>query len=344
MNKLLLDLNHKLNGMVLGEDVYNRFGAVIANKGTILDKYIIDKLFLNEVSKVTVNYEDSAHAKEVFNQTYMAVKDEVKRIIKDISSGKDINVESIEEVSDSLVDIVSNISIYNVMSYINQLKNYDEYTYNHSVNVAILSILMARWLGYGESEIDEVAMAGILHDIGKCEIDKKILNKPARLTKEEFEKMKQHPYLGYSAIKNNNKLNTKIKNGVLMHHERANGTGYPYGYTSRDISQYAKIIAISDVYDAMTSKRVYHEAENPFKVLDMLKNHSTNLFDNYILETFLNNMASLYIGDTVLLSTGERGRIVFINKEDGSSPIIRLDNKVINLMEEKDISIEKVVM
>lgn len=135
----------------------------------------------------------------------------------------------------------------------------DSYTYTHSINVALLSRLIGKWMKYGKNMQDSLMFAGLLHDIGKMKIDKNVLNKPDKLTDQEFEKIKQHSVYSYELLQLNKDIPLDVKVGILMHHERMDGSGYPYGVCNENINDIAKVLAIADSYDAMISERPYQK-------------------------------------------------------------------------------------
>jgi len=196
---------------------------------------------------------------------------------------------------------------------------------HHTLHIGILSSMLARWLGYSESEQLKIALAGTLHDIGKSRIPLDILNKPGALTREEYEIMKTHSSLSYDILSQNSDYDESIKLGVLQHHERQNGKGYPQGLTSQEISPYASIVSIADIFHAMTSKRVYKDKENPLYVLDQIRKEIDTL-DPAMVLTFVRNMAQSFCGYQVLLSDGRRGTIINIDEQNLRYPLVRLDN------------------
>jgi HD-GYP domain-containing protein (c-di-GMP phosphodiesterase class II) len=193
-----------------------------------------------------------------------------------------------------------------------------------------------------KKEIEEVTIAGLLHDIGKIKLDKNILHKPGNLSKKEFDHIKKHSQFGYDIIKSQN-ISTDIKMGVLLHHEKIDGSGYPLGLKGADIHKYAKIIAIADIYDAMTSDRPHRKKFSPFTAIQMFEQKSYGLLDTKFLFVFLENIAHNYLGTDVLLSTGKEAKIVFIHNTSPSRPIVQVDNSMIDLMVEPNIMINEII-
>lgn len=318
-------------GMVLASDIMNDYGAVILYKNSILDEYYINKLIklgLNFV-KIYKNYEIKVKKYAVIEAQYNNNLEEFKEIIWNISNGKTLEMERISEISRSLSSNFD--SINNLITCLSKVRSINEYTYTHSLNVSLLCSLLGSWLNLGYKHIEQLSHCGILHDIGKSKIPPEILNKPGVLTDDEFDKIKQHPVIGYKILKKNKEISKDVALGVLLHHEREDGSGYPFGFKSEKIHYYAKILAVVDIFDAMTSNRVYKKRQTPFDVLEMYESEYLTKCDAGIMLTFLKHIASYYIGATVKLSDGSTGEIVYINTNRISRPLIKLKDNIIDL-------------
>ena len=230
-----------------------------------------------------------------------------------------------------------------IFEMINNMRQYDDSTYAHSINVALISNVLATWLGMKEKDILLLTQCGLLHDIGKLCIPDNIIKKPGKLTDAEFNLVKTHPYAGYEILEKQ-KLNPHILNSAMMHHERCDGTGYPFGLSAEKIDDYAKIISIADVYDAMTSARVYRGAMCPFKVIEIFENEGLSKYDTRFLLTFIENVLNTYIQTRVRLSDGRTGEVIMINKHALSRPLIRSGSGYIDLSKEPDaVYIEEII-
>ena len=199
-----------------------------------------------------------------------------------------INTDSNQEInakriSETLMSFLS--GEFELSSVVSRLKRYDKSTYEHSINVAILSMLIAEDIGKTQKEVGEIGLTGLLHDIGKYNIPLRILNKPGKLTAEEYETMKTHSLIGYQMVANID-LSSDIKNGILQHHERLNGSGYPYGLSSSQIHPYARIIAVADVFDALMSKRSYKDPWSKLQTLRLIM-QMTNSLDFELIQSLI---------------------------------------------------------
>ncbi len=221
-----------------------------------------------------------------------------------------------------------------------RVRRYDDLTYIHSLNVAILCHEFANWMHMPEEEQDILTLAGLLHDVGKMGIPGKIIKKAGLLTEEEYELIKQHPQKGYDFLKKH-PLDERIMNAALMHHERCDGSGYPQGLKADEIDDFAKIVAIADYYDALTSARVYREPHCPFEVFRMLQ-QERDKFDSTYLAVFMEGVASFYIGCEVVLSNQKRARMVDTNPTDQSNPIVKMDGLIVNLAMAPDVDVKEI--
>lgn len=343
-NILNIHISETEPGMVVAEDIYNNFGAILIHNNTLLDLYTINKLKYLNIDFLKV-YKDYT-SKDTNESDILAKYDEnltdFKDMVKDIGKGKNLDTVRIQNIVGELKDNFT--SINDIISSMNRIRSIDDYTYSHSLNVSLLSSLIARWLEMGELQCKLLSYCGLLHDIGKSKISPEILNKPGALTSKEFEEIKKHPVIGYKILENNIAIHKDVAYGVLMHHEREDGSGYPFGVKSPQITLYAKIVAIADMFDAMTSDRVYKKRQTPFDVFQIYESEYLTKLDTYILLTFLKRIASFYIGSKVRLSNDLCGEIIFINDKVISKPMIRMeDSSIIDLSKESGIFIEELI-
>ena len=265
-----------------------------------------------------------------------------KMRIKAIKSLKRLNIDECIFVANSIVEeIKENESI--IMETMN-LNSYDNYTYTHSVNVDILSVILGVGYGLADDELRKLSQAALLHDIGKTCLPIEILNKPGKLTPEEYDEVKNHPKYGYNLLKNNEEISSVTRNAILSHHENEDGSGYPRRLESDKIHKFAKIVHIADVYDALTTKRVYKPAMNPADALEYLMANTETMFDKELVEIFLQYVAPYPIGVTVELSDGQKALVLKNNRDMLSRPVVKTESGVeINLLESLDITIVKLI-
>ena len=226
-------------------------------------------------------------------------------------------LEKIDDVSNTLVDIISGDE--NVGISLDELKCSDEYTFKHSLDVAAMSIMIGKMLGLSEAELKDLSTAGLLHDLGKTRIPNEILNAPRKLTDIEFNMMKTHPVYGYQNIMDITSIPDHVKLGVLQHHEKWNGNGYPQKLPGEKICLFARILAVADVYDALVTARPYKPAHSPSHAIEMMMAMTAD-FDIHILRVFLKSIILYPVGSQVRLSNGEIAYVVKNNKENVLRP------------------------
>jgi len=345
VSKIFLPLEEVKPGMRIAETIMNDYGSVVISEGTILDDHMIKKLVNLNYTKVRVIEKDknfvSSEISESFNVSYNASVNCFKSILYVAAVGKNINMEKVDKVVMSVVARLDEKR--DIVRCINQIKSADQYTYTHCVNVSLLCMLLGKWLGYSKDSLIKLVQAGLLHDIGKAKVPKEILNKPSKLTPEEYEEIKKHTVYGYRILEKEHEIDRDVAIAVLMHHERMDGSGYPTGAKSDQINMMARVIAVADIYDAMTSNRVYREKESPFEVFHIIEEEAVGKLDVRVVNAFLSNIAAYYIGDFAKLNTGEICEIVYINPRYVSRPIIRVDDQYIDLTVEKDLKILEIL-
>lgn len=247
-------------------------------------------------------------------------------------------------VDDILQPMLSTLDKHkDVVTLLLLLDREDNYTYNHSLQVGMLSYYLASWLGYSKSECYEIGRAGYLIDIGKCRISPAILNKPGKLTPDEYEEIKLHTVYGYEIIQNS--MNDPFTALVaLQHHEREDGSGYPKQLTKTDIHPYAQITAVADIYSAMTTHRVYQSKQELISVLREINSLSFGKLNGKPVQAFINHLMPNFIGKRVLLSTGDMGVIVMNNPLDVFRPLVQSEGRFLDLSRERKIAVVEIYM
>jgi HD-GYP domain-containing protein (c-di-GMP phosphodiesterase class II) len=194
----------------------------------------------------------------------------------------------------------------------------------------------------GDEDINVLTQAGLLHDIGKLLIPNEIITKPDNLTSDEYTVVKTHPAQGYMILTDLN-VSDHVKNAALMHHERCDGTGYPAHLKAPQIDFFAKCVSIADVYDAMTSARVYRGPLCPFIAIEMFEEEGLQKYDTGAIMTFLQNIVNTYLLNKVRLSDGREGDIIFINRDHLSRPTIKIGEEYLDLVQYPDLHIEELI-
>lgn len=354
-----LSTQELIPGMVTAEDVYSYSDQLILPKGlTLTDKTITKLEFysilsirieddLNEslgspspslsVSEHVQSSPEFQAFKRYFDESLVGFKSSLNDIVE---NNAPIDTDAMLEQALSLVQTKK--ASFNVFTMLQSMRSYDDQTYAHSMNVALICNIFARWLLFSQEDIELATLCGMLHDIGKLVIPDFIIKKPARLTVEEYSIIKTHPYEGYKILRAQN-VNEHVCNAALMHHERCDGTGYPLGLVGNKIDKFAKIVSIADVYDAMTSARIYRGPLCPFEVIDILVSEGLQKYDPGYYMTFMNNVVTTYLLNRVRLSDGREGEVVFINPNNPARPTVRVGDTFVDLFKETELSIIKIV-
>lgn len=316
-------------GMKIDQAVVDKSGRNLVQRGSILDNYVIDSLLKMGVMMVYIQSGEET-AGDIEKSISPQARKQIERLHTDDRSKVELSdsvktrvAEGIQFIysnteSKELADTTNNIAS-NLMNAINStdaidvdisaLKTSDEYTFKHSVDVATMSMVLAKQQGLSQKQIYEIGVAGLLHDIGKTKIPLDILNKPARLTDEEFAVMKQHPVFGYRMIKGRDEFSNEICMAVLQHHEKMNSKGYPVGFPSDKITQYARILTIADIYDALVTERPYKSAFSQREAVEMIMSMTGEL-DLTAMKSFLESMILYPVDSIVELSNGEKAKVV----------------------------------
>lgn len=346
----VMDLNP---GNRILEDVFNHYGVLVLDKGSILTSESIVKLLQHGIDYIDV--QATTHSAKLVGEpppatasplSLQKVKvyfdeaiDGFESLFKQVLAGEEL---SSEKIDDWLNPLMSQLTVQtDVVSLLLLLDREDKYTFNHSIQVGMLSYYIATWLNYPKEDCYNALKAGYLHDIGKCMIPSEILNKPGKLTPEEYHIMKQHANYGYDIIRNSmsDELSALV---ALQHHEREDGTGYPYGHRGDQVHRLAKITAVADVYSAMTSDRVYQSKQELLAVLKEMYQMSFGKLSPEVVQAFIRHMLPNFIGKKVLLSSGEVGSIVMTNSSDYFRPLVRTENRFADLSKETDLEIQEV--
>lgn len=352
-------------GMMVAENVYSKAGQLIIRKDSLLTRQMIAHLKYYSIPEIEVldgelpeyilhalesqaKYENTqlehifnSQEYKVFKKNYVSNVNNLQVAVNDIIL-RNVPIDQ-PKVIEQTVNIFDNCeSYFSLFGMLHSMKQIDDSTFAHSVNVAMIARLIGTWSGFDEETLNQLTLAGLLHDIGKCQIPDEILMKPQRLSKPEYEFVKMHSQFGYDCIKNQD-LDLRVKRAVLHHHERCDGSGYPYGLSAEQLEDFECIIAIADVYDAMTADRCYRSALCPFEAIAFFEQEGLQKYHPKYITVFLQKIANTYLNSDVLLSNNEVGRIVYINTRL-TRPIIQLQNKeFINLLEHPDIYIHSII-
>lgn len=371
--------------MVVADDVYTTDDKLVIPEGTVLTEEIIKSLKEYGIFAIRIkvdeedegtpleNDSEEEETKETVETPKRRTQEEQQNYLRQIKESKEF-----EEFHSAFIDSVDNLkSLFNkvvmhneeidskailedvenvvdrgrngihILDMLQCMRGYDDVTYVHSVNVAMLSNMIGRTVypDISKEELDILTLSGLLHDIGKMMVPDNIIQKNGRLTLPEYNVVKTHVLFGNNILKGLKNLDPRVAEVAMRHHERCDGTGYPGGYRREQIEPFARIVAIADTYDAMTSDRVYRAALCPFDVIHMFEREGIVKFDVEFLLPFLEKAVQAYLNTEVKLSTNEVGKVIMINHNEYSKPVVQVGNEFYDLSKESsDIVIDKVLI
>lgn len=310
-------------GMRLENDVFSSFGGSIAlaKKGTVLTQRIIDILKSKNVLSIHIEGKESYSGRYYADENVVCIDPSLKNralgTLEDIyalaEGGDDrpVSAPAIVKELDNIVEGLLNSIIDDEKTLVNiiDLKAYDDYTYHHSLSVAVLSLAIGRGLGMTEKRLVTLTKSALLHDIGKTAIPKEILNKESPLTDSEYARIKTHSLCGANLLSRAGINDPEIWKIVLHHHEKIDGSGYPKGLKGKEIPLMSSIIAVADVYDALTSRRPYRKPMQPAEAVEYVMAGSESAFGFPIVRAFLNKIQLYAVGSYVKLSDGRIAQV-----------------------------------
>ncbi len=358
---VVYELSQVKPGMLTAKDVYTPRGQLIVPSASRLSQQMIQHMKYYNIATVAIlpnevspanplreeretsyenrirNNKEFLHFKQEYSQSISLFQSHLESFLSGEGS-----LDTGLLLQDTLRLFDNNLTTFSMLDMLHNMRSLDDSTYVHSINVAVIVRLLGIWCHLLPADLDVLTLSGLLHDIGKTRISGDILCKPDYLTDEEYETMKTHTTLGYEMIKDAD-LDPRIKDAVLLHHERYDGKGYPQGLAKDAIPEFAAMVAIADVYDALTSDRCYRTALCPFEVIAMFeKNGLSEYHPKYILP-FLKNIAQTYLHHKVALNDGSSGEIMMITDRI-TRPLIRLDDgSFVSLEKRLDLYVEEIL-
>lgn len=309
----------------LTQEELARFFAVMIRKASGFAANA-DELKRERIEHIIPSGKDEEETTEESQQgtlgMYGEALDAVQEVFKEIENGRIPDCGKVITVVEEMVS--SAIRDTPTLLGLSMIKDYDNYTYNHSVNVGILAMALGASLGFGKEELKDLGVAGMLHDIGKTRVAKDILNKPGKLTAAEMEEIKRHAEFGAEIIREMPGVNPAISDAVLGHHIQHDRKGYPEWGRQRSFGIITDILAVADAYDAITTLRVYQRPYTPKAAIDRLRQLSGTTFDGRMVEKFVEMMGTYPVGTMVRLDTNEVAVVVRPNPADREAPAVRI--------------------
>jgi HD-GYP domain-containing protein (c-di-GMP phosphodiesterase class II) len=330
-------------GIKLGKDIYSYDSQLLLTNGSIITQEHLDNFARRNIEEVFILDESPRIKPErEFEDVYQDALEAVNSFMVGAMLGSPLDFQEINKIVDFLQEQAFDaIDLFRQMRL---MKDKGEYLFTHSINVSLICMLMGRWLKCDRNTIRELGIAGLLHDLGKVFIASDILNKPGKLTEQEYEEIKKHTIRGYNFISRNPALNINIEvaNAALMHHERLDGSGYPSGLKGQ-INFYAAVVAVADVYDAITSAHSYADKRSPYSAAEILWQESFGKLDARITKVFYDKITNFYVGNKVLLSNKKEGIVIYVDPSQPTRPIVMVDDEFYNLAIDRSITIQDII-
>ncbi|GFZ86842.1 HD family phosphohydrolase [Compostibacillus humi] len=321
-------------------DIYDQSGELLVPISTVIT---YDHIILLEEKGITLKSEDVQDLEKDFinhSKIINETVEDVRNIFGEIRETKKI---PLNELRESIIPIVYEVSDSKyLLPLLSALQAKDDYTYRHNIAVGAIANLIGKWMGLDQQQLLQLTVAGLLHDVGKMLIPETILNKPGKLTYQEFIIMQKHTIYGYEILKETIGVTHRQALVALQHHERMDGSGYPMGIKGDKIDLFSRIVAVADVFHAMTSRRVYQDQFPFYKVVSEIERSMFDSLDPAISIVFIEKIMSALIGSSILLSDGRAGKIVMVPKNYPTRPLIQVGEEFIDLTIHSDLQIEKI--
>ncbi|WP_039658416.1 HD-GYP domain-containing protein [Clostridium tyrobutyricum] len=312
-------------GQILGKNILTSDGQILLKAGVNLSDVYINKLRNLGVCYMYIEDEmlDDVYVEdEKLTELKQIAMKSMSSIVGKLYDGNGKGFEKAIAPVQDMMDYILNMGDVNKSLY--DIKTYDNYTSIHSLDTCVMSCFLAITSGVDSYDLKDVGVGAILHDVGKTKIPIEILNKKTRLTYEEFEEIKKHPLYGVELLKKNFMISSRIIKVVEQHHERVDGRGYPYGLRDKQITKFAKIVCICDVYDAVSNDRVYRKKFKLNESYELILSGSGSAFDKQLVLDFKNTFAIYPLGCHVKLSNNEDGYVIKQNQGFPDRPIVRV--------------------
>ena len=312
-------------GMIVGKNIFNAEGYMLSSEGVILTDNYIKRLIDWEICSIYIRSElmEEVNIPEIIcEETRVKSIKTIQEVLSKIKLIDRMDVGEVRTVAKAIVSEV--LKNQGTLLHLNDIRRYDDYTFAHSVHVAVLSVIIGAALDYPEEKLANLALGALLHDVGKMLVPKEILNKPGALTAEEMEIMKMHSEYGFEILRKQLDMPLLAAHVAFQHHEKLDGSGYPRGLDDEDIHEYARVVAVADVYDALTSDRPYSKAIFPHEAYEILRDSLHRHLDAGIVAIFFKHVAIYPLGSVVLLNTGEIGIVSKVIPELQFRPIVTI--------------------
>jgi putative nucleotidyltransferase with HDIG domain len=324
-------------GIIAARDIFNHNGVLLLPKGTLLDHEFIESLKSLGIEELYTEADNHAAKKAISDfisnlriddvvceNTKVNAYKQIQKVMMKFSLVGKADLDNIGEIVENIIDQL--LSKKSIMLSLSGLRSIDNYTYEHSLNVCVLSLIIGIDMNIDRSRLSTLGTGAIMHDIGKAYVSEDILKKPGKLTPEEYDEIKKHTEYGYQMLLNSD-ISEEAAQIALNHHEKYDGTGYTKGLSGDEIPLFSRIVAIADVYDAMSNDRIYKKKSSPDFVYRELARQAGKHFDSAVADKFFRHLSLYPVGTGVVLNTNHKGVVISQNKYLPESPVVRIFRK-----------------
>ena len=355
-------------GLVISEDIFANTMYPIVRKDTVVSNEHLEVLHVFGVKEVKIHERpvvkrervheidhenpvdpDDILAKIPMKQhdlqvQYSEVVQNYKKEFVGWRAGQRPDVAKVRTITIPLLETY--IEQKRMLSILNDLSDSKDYLYHHSIAVGILASAICGQMGFPKGQVLQLGLAGVLADCGMAKIHPSITEKAAFLTKTEFNEVKKHTVYSYQMIQDTPLLRQEMKLAILQHHERLDGSGYPRGDKMEQVSVFSQVLAVADVFHAMTSERIHRAKESPFKVIEMIMEEEFGKFDIKVVQALLDLVGNLSIGTRVQLTNGDVGEVIFVHRDASLRPMIKksIDGVILDLTINRHLAVGKVLI
>ncbi|MFA5881824.1 MAG: HD-GYP domain-containing protein [Eubacteriales bacterium] len=330
------------SGMILAKPVFNLNGTKLLEKNYTLDKNMIARLENAGAKRLWVTDDSNSFLKDfvpqkIFHETVKVLEDVKVRV----TDGKSFDAYTVNEVTHELVEqIIANEMPFAEMV---RMKLTENSVSEHMVDVSMLSIMTGKAMGMDKLDMRFLGFAALLHDVGKIFVPAEILAKPAKLNESEMRVVKKHPQIGFDILSNIEGINKHTLSVVLQHHERLDGSGYPFGLQGKSIKLFSRIVAISDIYTAVIREKSYRPRIPIYEAGELLWSDAGAKLDRKLTSTFLRHVVTFPLRSTVKLNNGAVGKVVYQNSDFPTRPIVSVDGEMTDLSESTTLFVSELL-
>ncbi|MBC9783941.1 HD-GYP domain-containing protein [Heliobacterium chlorum] len=315
-----LELSKLRPGFIVAKDVYIEDGRVLLARGVTLTPMFIERLKQFGIDSVFVmdQYSRVDVYETIIDSTMLLVNRTLRKYVRPNGLNKGFE-DAMFTVESIFTEILQNRTVLNLLT---DLRSIEDHTYTHCVHVSVLSLIVGISMSLSKTQLLVLGTGGLLHDIGKTSIPPEVLLKKDPLTPEEFKLIRNHVNFGANILRSIPNIHPDVIEIAYQHHERYNGSGYPQGLTFHNVNESAKIVAVADVFDALTENRAYRKQHSPHEALEFLLGSGNYFFDAKTVRHFVENISIYRLGSLVKLSDGQIGMVTNISKYISARPII----------------------